>query len=89
MAERARIGVIGPNGGGKSTLMRILAGIEPDDAGIAPPARAAAAYMPQQVAPDPRTPRQSFVPPGPRSSASRATWRSAGPALPRCSATST
>src|SRR5215216_261822 len=36
----ARVGVIGPNGGGKSTLMRILAGLEEPDAGEA--ARASA-----------------------------------------------
>src|ERR687886_720324 len=30
---RARVGVIGPTGGGKSTLMRILAGLEETDAG--------------------------------------------------------
>ena len=28
VAEGARIGVLGPNGGGKSTLLRILAGLE-------------------------------------------------------------
>ena len=57
--ERARIGVIGPNGGGKSTLLRILAGIdEPDEGGIARRRGLTAAYMPQQVPPDPRTPRE-------------------------------
>ena len=29
----ARVGVVGPNGGGKSTLVSILAGIEPPDGG--------------------------------------------------------
>ena len=31
--ERSRIGVVGRNGGGKSTLVRILAQVEPPDAG--------------------------------------------------------
>jgi ATP-binding cassette subfamily F protein 3 len=33
VAEGSRIGVLGPNGGGKSTLLRILAGLEHADAG--------------------------------------------------------
>ena len=33
LADGARIGVLGPNGGGKSTLLRILAGLEHPDAG--------------------------------------------------------
>jgi len=33
LADGARIGVLGPNGGGKSTLLRILAGAEHPDAG--------------------------------------------------------
>ena len=33
VAAGARIGVLGPNGGGKSTLLRILAGQESSDAG--------------------------------------------------------
>ena len=31
--QDARVGVIGPNGGGKSTMLRILAGLETADAG--------------------------------------------------------
>ena len=30
---KARIGVVGPNGGGKSTLLKILAGLEAPDGG--------------------------------------------------------
>jgi ATP-binding cassette subfamily F protein 3 len=57
--EGARIGVIGPNGGGKSTLLRLLAGMEdPDEGEIARRRGLTAAYMPQQVQPDPRTPRE-------------------------------
>jgi ATP-binding cassette, subfamily F, member 3 len=57
--ERARVGVIGPNGGGKSTLLRLLAGLEQVDAGNATRRRGlVTAFLPQQVAPDQRTPRQ-------------------------------
>jgi ATPase subunit of ABC transporter with duplicated ATPase domains len=33
LADGMRIGVLGPNGGGKSTLLAILAGLEDPDAG--------------------------------------------------------
>ncbi len=57
--ERARVGVIGPNGGGKSTLLRLLAGTEHPDAGeVARRRGLVAAFLPQQVPPDERTPRQ-------------------------------
>jgi ATPase subunit of ABC transporter with duplicated ATPase domains len=48
---RARIGVVGPNGVGKSTLLRIAAGLEEPDAGTVtrtPPALTVG-YMPQET----------------------------------------
>jgi ATP-binding cassette subfamily F protein 3 len=57
----ARLGVIGPNGGGKSTLMRILAGEEPADAGIVTSRRGLVlAFLPQQLEGDDRTPEQTL-----------------------------
>ena len=57
--ERARVGVIGPNGGGKSTMLRLLAGTEHVDAGnVARRRELVTAFLPQQVAPEQRTPRQ-------------------------------
>jgi len=52
----ARLGVIGPNGGGKSTLLRILAREESADAGELTQRRGlVVAYLPQQLEGDERT----------------------------------
>ncbi|MFL5955432.1 MAG: ribosomal protection-like ABC-F family protein [Gaiellaceae bacterium] len=52
---RIRLGVIGPNGGGKSTLLRILAGLEEADAGEVTQRRGLVlAFLPQQLEGDER-----------------------------------
>jgi ATP-binding cassette, subfamily F, member 3 len=52
---RARVGMIGPNGGGKSTLLRILAGLEDTDGGEVTRKRGLrTAYLPQQLEGDGR-----------------------------------
>jgi ATP-binding cassette, subfamily F, member 3 len=55
VSEEARIGVLGPNGGGKSTLLRILAGLEEPDAGAVTWRRGLVhAFLPQIVSGDER-----------------------------------
>ena len=51
----SRIGVLGPNGGGKSTLLRIIAGLEHTDTGNVTSRRGLVlAYLPQIVDGDER-----------------------------------
>jgi ATPase subunit of ABC transporter with duplicated ATPase domains len=47
----SRLGIVGPNGIGKTTLLRILAGLEPPDAGLVErsPATLAIGYLPQET----------------------------------------
>ncbi len=57
LADGMRIGVLGPNGGGKSTLLAILAGLEHPDAGTVTRRRGLVhAFLPQHVPGDERTP---------------------------------
>ncbi len=51
IAPGQRVGVVGPNGIGKSTLLRILAGIEPPDSGLVErsPLTATVGFLPQEL----------------------------------------
>jgi ATPase subunit of ABC transporter with duplicated ATPase domains len=50
IGPRARVGLVGPNGVGKSTILRLLAGEVAPDAGLVAidPPRATVAYLPQE-----------------------------------------
>ena len=70
---QARIGVVGPNGGGKSTLLKILAGLEAPDGGeVARRRGTRVAYLDQHPAGDDRTPLRPFSTHAPISSSSNA-----------------
>ena len=57
LADGMRVGVLGPNGGGKSTLLAMLAGLEDPDGGTITRRRGLVhAFLPQHVPGDERTP---------------------------------
>ena len=57
LADGMRVGVLGPNGGGKSTMLAILAGLEEPDGGAVTRRRGLVhAFLPQHVPGDERAP---------------------------------
>src|SRR4030065_2608161 len=58
----ARTGLVGPNGCGKTTLMRILAGLEPPSSGhISRDPHLRIGYLPQGFEPDPTLTLEEIV----------------------------
>src|SRR3954454_22306891 len=51
VGPRSRLGVVGPNGIGKTTLLRVLAGLERPDGGVVEraPATLTVGYLPQET----------------------------------------
>ena len=73
----SRIGVVGPNGIGKSTLLRVLAGLDSPDSGTVSrePPGLAVAYLAQESELGGRSGGE----------AARASWRRSSPRTPTCS----
>src|SRR4051812_48904559 len=56
VGARGRVGLVGANGAGKSTILRLLAGLDEPDAGTLTVRRGATvAYLPQMVEGDARS----------------------------------
>ena len=63
IGPRARVGVVGPNGVGKSTFLRVLAGLEVPEGGAVErsPATLTVGYLPQEIAAAPGETLMSYL----------------------------